>query len=94
MAADNSEVPPAIAFNSEFAPIRGAKKGKSGTFAMLDGKPASGGGLIKKGQFTMKFLGPSREVLEKDKLLEQLMGENSLNMPQFKFDKQYVRDLR
>lgn len=78
---------PAIEFNSDFAASTDPT-GRSGNFAMLNAKSASSGGLMKKGQFTLQFLGPSWDVLEHDGLLEMLQGKNSLQAPKFKFDKQ------
>jgi hypothetical protein len=55
---------------------------------MINATAASTGGLIKQGQFTIQFLGPSWDVLENDGLLGLLQGKNSLRMPKYKFDKQ------
>jgi len=90
LAAYNKLVPPDIAFNSDFAASTDST-GRSGHFAMLDAKSASGGGSMKKGQFTLQFLGPSWDVLESDGLLNDLIPQgkkDASKAPKYKFDKQ------
>lgn len=79
----NAKAPPAISFNQDLAP-NVTYKGRSATFAMRDAN-AKGGGLIKKGQFTIRFLGPLEKELRKDKLLVALQGKNSLEVTEWTF---------
>lgn len=87
LASYNGVVPPAIAFNSDFAPSTDPR-GRSGNFAMLNAKSATGGGLIRKEQFTFTFLGSSWDILGDDRLLKTLQGVQSLQVPSYKFDAQ------
>ncbi|KAF8643546.1 hypothetical protein AX16_008934 [Volvariella volvacea WC 439] len=56
--------------------------------AMEGVEAASGGGEIKRGQFTISFIGPSEDTITKPKLLKALGATNSVKIPKYDFEEE------